>query len=185
MFKRKRSIGLVLALALLAPLSFISASPAHADNQGYTEVKIFLGNNPCLDVNLQDRTTVEAWSCNGGDNQMWQAVLIDLFNDNPYGLGTYEIFNKLDGKCLTDTLGTNARLQVQTCTGGANQRWWNVADNNFTGIGWSAMMQNALSQGCMVTRNYGSANGTAVITIPPGNVTGCGDIGVWFTHMLI
>jgi hypothetical protein len=67
----------------------------------------------CLDVYGQgtaDGTKVELWSCNGGPNQAWFA--------QPDGT----LLSLQSGKCLTDP-GAGAQLVIDTCTGGAAQKW--------------------------------------------------------------
>ena len=74
-------------------------------------------NGKCLDVfgsgSTADGTLVDLWSCNGGANQVWNAVNGTLVNPQ-------------SGKCLDDpgfstTPGT--QLQIWDCNGGSNQQW--------------------------------------------------------------
>ncbi|MBO3747543.1 hypothetical protein J5X84_15805 [Streptosporangiaceae bacterium NEAU-GS5] len=187
MRKKTSLIKLMLTVGLLAPLSFMSASPAQADAQRYTTVQFWANNNPCLDVQRESREEVQLWECNGQPQQQWNAIRLDplFYGPNPYGLDSFAIVNKLDGKCLTGTDVAPDIIRVQPCTFAANQIWWNVDDRNIGSppSGWMALMQNKAFGGCLAPRNFDTVNGTRVVGHVPG-VTGCGDKRAWWLHML-
>ncbi len=73
----------------------------------------------CMDVSggsTADGAVVQLWECNGTGAQNWT-----------YQSGSQAIVNPQSGKCLTAVGGVplhdGQRLEIRTCSGGAEQRW--------------------------------------------------------------
>jgi hypothetical protein len=78
-------------------------------------------------------------------------------------------------------MNSNGDVYVENCTGLDNEKWWNVNDNNFgSPLFWSAIEQNKATRLCLVSRNFGTSNGTPVVGIS----LDC-NRGVWWSQLLV
>jgi poly(hydroxyalkanoate) depolymerase family esterase len=101
----------------------------------------------CLDVpnaNTTNRTQVQLWDCNGGNNQRWTRT----------ASGELRIFG---GKCLDAEGWSSAegtRAVIWDCSGGVNQRWNVNANGTIT---------NVFNGLCLDATGGAAANGTQII----------------------
>jgi hypothetical protein len=116
-----RKIGmLTLAAVATIPLLLISMGTAFAADVG-TNYMMNFATWKCLDSPTgHNGQLIEEWTCNRGENQNWSPYL-------EYSDGTVAFYNPYYNRCL-EVPGYSAvqgvRIQVNTCTGGTNQRWW-------------------------------------------------------------
>lgn len=101
------------------------------------EVELVAGNSDkCLDLDAASEN-VQQWGCSSTDNQRWfldKTVAGSVPNDPPNLSGTYEIKNKLTGRCLNivnaDT-NNGANAETLTCDNSDRQRFAVVDLGNF------------------------------------------------------
>jgi hypothetical protein len=130
---RVRILDIAAAAVMLFPATASATSHAHhlaafASTIVQPATSYFTLRNKhdgrCLDEDVStpthDGTKVQAYTCNGRDNQLW-------YWDNNSNLR-----NKHDGRCLDEDVSTPPRdgtkVQVWTCNGWNNQSWYWSSD---------------------------------------------------------
>ncbi len=109
----------VFAVALVCAFLFSTDSFA----QLYGPVESAYAFRKCLDIPAGERDNkvqVQIYDCNGGDNQQWAFIPVDV--QNGWGM----IKNLYSGKCLdvrAASMSTGANVQQYTCQGTDNQLW--------------------------------------------------------------
>lgn len=133
-----------------------SPSPTSASPTGPPTGEVHGVGGKCLDVQngrTDDRTLVQLWACNGGDNQKWtidsdgtvqyqdrcldvadagteNGTKVQIYGCNGTGAQQWTVrgtmlVNAPSGRCLDDPLNSpdGTQLQIWDCLNGPNQQW--------------------------------------------------------------
>jgi len=147
----------VLPLALLATATV--ANPAQALPGVVTQINQGGQHGKCLDVALENDTTVQLWDCNGGQQQNWNYGAIPPFP------GAIQITSWHTGKCLdARNLTAGTAVLVLPCTQAPSQLWLPSTTGDL------GTLVNVASGMCLDLRNNDHSNGT-IIQQWPCNLT--------------